>query len=131
MGVMVGSPEHLAQLEMPQRLLDEVRKRLEAHFTVYPFVGTSGIAPTGENYCEIVSGLRPEVLHATPEDAIADWEKLIDTYATQFDPLPDEGRYTLYWRIMPEIDYWEGSPDHPRTGWKVYARLLISNKPVT
>jgi len=62
-------------------------------------------------------------LHTTPEKAIAAWEKTACTYATRFDPLVGEQPYTLYWRIPPEIDQWEGQ-------WKVYSRFLVSNKSV-
>lgn len=75
-------------------------------------------APTGEDYVVITSGGTV----TTAATAIAAWEEQFGTYATRFDPLPDELPYVLYWRVPPEIDTFKGE-------WRVYSRCLISNKP--
>jgi hypothetical protein len=117
-----GEHEANPQLASAQKLLDEARKQLEASFRIYPVVGNTTFAPTGELYREIVSGIR-DTFHDTAEAAVVAWQKKADIYATRFGPIEGKAPYTLYWRIEPEIDRSQGR-------WKVYSRFLVSNKPV-
>jgi hypothetical protein len=121
MDATTGEHEANPQLANAQKLLDEARKQLEASFRIYPVVGNTPIAPTGEPYREIVSGIR-NIIHDTAEAAVAAWQKRADIHATRFDPIKGEAPYTLYWRIEPEINKWQDK-------WRVYSRFLVSNKP--
>jgi hypothetical protein len=76
---------------------------------------------------KIVLGL---TIHATESDALSQWLKEATAFAA---PLLTIGA-KLYWRTMPETDY--GHVDIYATNglfrvptWKVYSRLLISDKP--
>lgn len=112
--------------ESQEKLLAAAVKAFEKHFTVYPQQGTSRLAPTGEPFVTVdTGGIRAEGerLHAaaTPADAIGGWI----TNARKLIPTGDIASCTLYWRDRPSL----GQLSYG--GWTVYARLLISNKPVT
>src|SRR5262249_37008810 len=96
-----------------------------------PEDGDCAVAPTGETYEEIISGVRverqgrPQWLYAsTPELAIKAWRSAIDEYA--------HGKFgTIFWRIRPEID---GTKFRREVGAPVVlgyhcTRPLISDKP--
>jgi hypothetical protein len=139
--------------------LDEARADLEAMFLSGPSTKCYK-AMTGEHYVEVVSGgvkeegERYPILCATPELAVSYWftaaveyamNVSMDYYLTQNDPIFDHDRYkrhgfTLYWRIVPELD--EVTlvlADCPvrekvwmqRKFWYVYSRFLVSKKPQT
>jgi hypothetical protein len=121
-----------------QAKLNDVTRRFESQFKVYPVVGNTMHAATGEEYVEVTAGgiAGPDrsdtatwcSYFATADEAITGWEDVVDRYAKnvvqsivrQFDPL------VLYWRMLPEI----GIPDPADAGkWKIYSRFLISGKP--
>lgn len=141
--------------------LEEARKIFESDFTVYPEVGVTSKAPTGEPYREIMSGFivgadaidgehegfvqkfipRDEKppLYRSENQAIKAWLASVQEYAKAKGFKPNRGT-TLYWRIPPECDkhvyHLERVPQEPWMEkqlwvWKVYARLLISDKPRT
>jgi hypothetical protein len=97
------------------KTLESVRAELETMFPVCPEIGCFGTAPTGEKYREITSGMRGAKFD-TQQEAIDVWAYRIMAYA-------HEHKGMLYWRIEPEIDSYNGF-------WRVYSRLLISDKPV-
>ncbi len=81
-----------------------------------------GIAPTGEPFIKIVTGEvvaegEDEPFSSTPEDAIQRWFDGATKWA-------EDKSGTLYWRVRPSVECsYDGR-------WKVYSRLLISDKPV-
>ena len=119
--------------------LDEMRKEFEGRFTVHPSYGDRSIAPTGETYTEVMSGMikgeRLGTLSPLYRDEASCIEALLETltkYAV--------GKVgVLYWRIPPEVDFMvyrldpAGREDWMKRElrvWRGYARLLISDKPV-
>lgn len=116
--------------------LDEAVAEVEARFKIGP-KGFARLAPTGEEYVELISGgikkegERSLILADTPELAIRYWLNAVWDYAGLHGP--DQERKTLYWRILPEMD--ELLVRHPETPkeefsyWRIYSRLLITDKP--
>ncbi len=80
------------------------------------------IAPIGEPFIKIVTGEvvaegEDEPFSSTPEDAIQRWFDGATKWA-------EDKSGTLYWRVRPSVECsYDGR-------WKVYSRLLISDKPV-
>jgi hypothetical protein len=119
-----------------QAILDEAVDAFEAKFTRIVH-GNYAYAPTKEKYVEILSGQAADkswfCYCLTPEYAIEMWKVQISDYASSRSG-------TLFWRVRPEIDHWDCAlrgdalNSHPvefLRVWKVYSRLLISDKPET
>jgi hypothetical protein len=101
----------------PQEELDKARESLERRFKPYTHISSCAISPTGEEYVNIFVGGCD-----SPGVAIAGWMSTVDEYARA-----KSDNAVLYWRCVPEIDQWK---EKVPGGWKVYARLLISDKPI-
>ncbi len=123
--------------------LDQARREIEGRFVVGP-LGNWAESCTGEPYTEVLSGGQKAdgdvtpCLCASPQIAIRLWKDAVEHYARA-------RAGTLYWRIEPEIDSirycldvdengkFVGHRDflsvHVREGWRIYSRLLISDKP--
>ena len=101
----------------PEEELAKARKRVERRWKPYPTIGDRAFAPTGEGYITMLSG---EQAWPTASAAVIEWMRSIDAYGKT----KPKGA-VLYWRIPPEIER-----DHRAMTWRVYSRLLISDKPV-
>ena len=120
------------EVEEAQKRLDEVTKRFEGGFNVYPVDGNHALSATGEPYIEVVSGVvdvaegAHQPLWPSAAEAIAAFEQTLAYFNGVMG--------VLYWRMRPEIDVCrEGLAwaDHSCIGmWKIYSRFLISAKPV-
>ncbi len=103
-------------------MLDEARADLEARFPPHPDIGNNRLAATGEPYVIITNcGLKQEgascPAHVSEEFAVNGWFHSVNHYA-----MPKFG-FPLYWRVPPQIER------DDKGGWRVYSRLLISDKP--
>jgi hypothetical protein len=123
--------------------LAAARGKFEGYFDLGP-IGHTWIAPTGEPYVVICSGGMKEEGQHTPalcssaELAVKLWFEAAMEYARSIAVL---GRYTLYWRIVPELNNYSILPATSAewskeqrdamisTVWMVYSRLLISAQP--
>jgi len=122
--------------------LDEAQREIESKFTLGP-EGNHQFSATGEEYAEIVSGGRLEEYKypcycTSIEAAVRLWKEAVEKYTS-------ERTGTLYWRVKPEIDLtfifipvdekgeYNGHPEFRdsavRPTWRVYSRLLVSDKP--
>ncbi len=109
----------------PEEELAKARERVERRWKPYPTIGDRAFAPTGEEYIIMFSG---EWVWPTASAAVIEWMRCIDAYGAA----QPKGA-ALYWRIPPEITEWKGllrGKVRAPSGWKVYSRLLISDKPV-
>lgn len=91
---------------------------------ISPHEGRCAIAPTGEKYILLEStGVRKEGaltprknIHISQQDAEDAYILQLQTYASS------KPGAVVYWRSFPQIE-----PIYH--GWKIYSRLLISDKP--
>ena len=114
----------------PEENLQKAQTIFESRYPRGPN-GDNRISATGEEYVECCSGgVKGEfettpMVGTTPKAAIEAWVYGIEKYAK-------DKRGTLYWRIVPEIDFYDyeyASGFPPSRYWKVYSRLLISDLP--
>jgi hypothetical protein len=118
----VNDELELANPNAWDELLDKAAREFESGRLVFDgysddsFVDSRGdapdlsIAPTGEEYIEIVTGVC-----FTPEGAVQSW-------LASAKEVTQAKSGNLYWRIRPEL--WNDGP----TRWKVYSLLLVSGK---
>ena len=100
---------------------------------VYPYLGNWKCAPTGEKYFTVCSrGIKSEGEYQSGfKSSKVAWKeygrqlRLIIQRATMGFEKPIQ---TLYWRQKPELMSGDGQFGHE---YKVFSRLLISDKPVT
>lgn len=122
----------MAQPAVPQRLTEFI-DAFESRFAKVVH-GNHAFAPTNEPYVEFISGghnggLPFECYCLTPEYAVEHWIASVERYAK-------DRVGVLYWRIRPELDYFDYELAHDYASangnklrvWKVYGRLLISDK---
>lgn len=130
--------------------LEEAVARLEA---LLPCVEGIPVAtsPTGEPYVTLSIGGRiyegeRHIFTSSPEHAVQCWYENVLKYwderkaewalRTSCNANPKEPQWTLYWRILPQLDsveasiYLDGFVSERHSIYKVYSRLLISDRPV-
>lgn len=95
--------------------------------STHPVCGDNWLSPTGEPYVALCNhGIKPEgeafVVAPTEVAAVDEWQAAFRKYSSAHSG-------TLYWRNYPEVVFIEVDEYTPKSGWGVYARLLISNKP--
>lgn len=110
--------------EQAQERLDAITAEFENRFTLGPD-GNSAFAATGEPFIVYSLGgiqLEGEIYPSaeTAEAALAAYKNILDSF-------PSDGM-TLYWRTRPEIKY-RAENEYTPTGWYLYSRFLVSNKP--
>jgi hypothetical protein len=125
--------------------LEDARADIERRFTMGP-QGNYRYAATGEEYVQVSTGglqkegRRGPGYYSTPAGAVRAWRDAVLKYAKLCDS--QISSKTLYWRNPPELDSQdyisvEGSTSNDKayreactiTLWRVYSRLLISDKP--
>jgi hypothetical protein len=90
--------------------LEEATESIGRRFATVPGLACSR-SQTDEPYVEILTVSKP-----TMAAAVADWLEKVEVYLA--------GRAgTIYWRVKPALSKSEN-------GWRIYARLLISDRPV-
>ena len=113
----------ITNLEHREKMI-EVRKRFESKFAaVWSKQGIDSRAPTGEEYIEVCSGcaIKREgesvPVYLSAQEAIEAYENTLEEFTK------DSADATLYWRIYPDIDSYQGK-------WKIYSRFLVSRAPM-
>lgn len=124
-----------------ESLVQEIAGRFKCVTHEFSNNGPNWIAPTGDPYIALCSGGVKEegktfpCLCQTSDDAIRLWRLVFREYA--------EGKTgVVYWREFPQVDavdfsfyYDKLTEKEKRTwadlpAWSVYARLVISDKPI-
>jgi hypothetical protein len=105
----------------PMALIEAVREFEDGRFVMDGCPGS--LSQTGEEYTEIVNGDAvsedgPRIFYPSAEGAIQAWLTGIVKWA-------EDKPGTIYWSERPSL---EKHPDG--CSWKVYSRLLISDKPI-
>ena len=129
-----------------RKTAEEASAEIEKCCRVFPEIGNTSKAPTGEPYVTLVAGgVKDEgegwpVLYATPHGAIAAWFEAALKYVSLGD--------VLYWRERPIVEccfylpstaagefLYKGKDPRPRRAlvlelYSVYSRLLVSDSPI-
>ena len=120
MGVPISPGTADMSMDWNQKIIAAVREFERGRIVLDGY--DYGVTPTGEPFVKIVTGEvvaegEDEPFSSTPEDAIQRWFDGVTKWA-------EDKSGTLYWRIRPSVECsYDGR-------WKVYSRLLISDKPV-
>lgn len=104
-------------------MLQEANNALQSlGLTISDHQGNCAIAPTGERYITLTAfGERAEGETITGPRYTR--ENAGEAYLGALRAYAAGKAGTVYWRRHPELEHWS-------TGWNVYSRLLISDKPV-